>query len=80
MKTDMKTALKNLRRANPAGAEKLSAMELNAIHFSTRHTVLTPKKLEDSTAGDRDAPAATAGIRKSASPEVNIRLAPEKIR
>ncbi|MBD5267828.1 MAG: hypothetical protein HDS41_06600 [Bacteroides sp.] len=38
--------MKKIKRADIKDAVKLSAMDLNKIHFSDRRTVLTPEVLE----------------------------------
>lgn len=38
--------MKKIERADIKNAVKLSAMDLNKIHFSDRRTVLTPEVLE----------------------------------
>lgn len=46
--------LKMIERSVLKSAKTLSAMELNGIRFSLKHTVLTPKRLEASAgAGER---------------------------
>lgn len=44
----------------PDGAVRLSAVELNDIHFSVRHTVLTPELLERMAAQSGKKPSVPA--------------------
>ena len=44
--------MKKIKRADIKGAVKLSAVELNKIHFSDKRTVLTPVLLEKLASGN----------------------------
>ncbi len=71
-------SVKHIRRIDMTGAEKLSAPELNAIHFSTKHTVLTPKKLEEDSTQEDTVEGLSDGKRDVSIiyPEVNLKKAP----
>ncbi len=47
----MERKVKKIERAELAGAVKLTALEMNGMHFSAKHTVLTPELLEEMRKG-----------------------------
>lgn len=47
----MNRKVKRIERAELASAVKLTALEMNGMHFSAKHTVLTPELLEEMRKG-----------------------------
>lgn len=54
------------------GAELLSAPELNRVHFSINHTILTPKRLEEADR-DESSPAKKADGSPVVTLSVNVK-------
>lgn len=54
------------------GARQLSAPELNRIHFSLNHTILTPKRLEEDDR-DESSPAKKADGSPVVTLSVNVK-------
>lgn len=47
--------MKRIQRPHLTNAVRLSASEMNSLHFSPKHTVLTPSLLEKMAGGRTDA-------------------------
>ncbi|WP_304977042.1 hypothetical protein [Duncaniella muris] len=47
--------MKRIQRPQLTNAVRLSAREMNSLHFSPKHTVLTPALLEKMAGGRTDA-------------------------